>query len=430
MPGRSSIQVAVVGGGAAGLTAALAAAYRGAGVLILEKNQRVGKKILATGNGRCNLTNTDVSISNYHGHHPKFAYAALSRFDVAKTIDFFERLGVAHKVEAGGKVFPVSNQASSVLDVLRYELDRVGVKTICEAVVHKIFHQGHRFTLATEDGRTFQADRIVLATGGKAAPNLGSNGSGYSLAAGLGHRIMEPFPALVQLKLASAFLKQIQGIKFEGEAEIVWKDRAVQRASGEILFTEYGISGPPILCLSRIAGEYLQRKERVWLKVVLVNTLSPEELEQYLMKRFRWGPEKSLAFSFVGFLNKKLAPVVLKAAGIDDLNRPAGTVTPADLKKMLRILQDWRFEITGTTSWPAAQVTAGGIDVREINSQTMESKIVPGCYFAGEVVDIDGDCGGYNLQWAWSSGHVAGNSAASSDKFAGGKKENTVPIEK
>lgn len=412
MAGCSIIKVAVIGGGAAGITAAIAARYKGAEVTILEKNQRIGKKILATGNGRCNLTNVDLSILNYHGKNPKFAHAALSRFNVKKTIEFFERLGVAHKVEEGGKVFPVSNQASSVLDVLRYELEEIGVKTLCEAAVREIRKNGREFSVILEDGREFNADRVILATGGKAAPNLGSNGSGYTLAGNLGHSIVEPFPALVQLKLASRFLKQIQGIKFEGDAEIIVNNKILQRASGEILFTEYGISGPPIFCLSRKAGEYLQKKERIWLKLVLVNTLSPEELEQFLMKRFHWGPKKSLAFSFVGFLNKKLAPVVLREGGVEDMNKPAGQISAEERKKILQILQNWRFEITGTTSWPAAQVTAGGVDVKDINGQTMESKIVPKLYFAGEVVDIDGDCGGYNLQWAWSSGYVAGDSAA------------------
>lgn len=412
MPGSSSVKVAVIGGGAAGIVAAIAARYRGAEVTILERNQRIGRKILATGNGRCNLTNIQLSIANYHGQNPKFAYAALSRFDVNKTIEFFERLGVAHKVEEGGKVFPVSNQASSVLDVLRYELEESGVNVLCEAYVKEIRKNGKGFTLTLEDGREWNAGRVILTTGGKAAPNLGSNGSGFILAKSLGHSIVEPFPALVQLKLASTFLKQIQGIKFDGDAEIIADNKFLQGASGEILFTEYGISGPPIFCLSRKAGEYLQKGKKVWLKLVLVNNLSPEELEIFLTKRFRWGAKKSLAFSFVGFINKKLAPVVLREAGIEDINKPAGQVSAGERKKILNILQDWRFEVTGTTSWPAAQVTAGGIDVKEINGQTMESKIVPKLYFAGEVVDIDGDCGGYNLQWAWSSGYVAGESAA------------------
>lgn len=412
MQGRSKVKVAIIGGGAAGIVAAIAASYKGADVTVLEKNARIGKKILATGNGRCNLTNINLSTANYHGHDPAFAQSALAQFDVKKTIGFFERLGVAHKVEEGGKVFPVSNQASSVLDVLRYELDNAGVRLLCETPVSDIKKKDNGFIIALQNGGEFQADRVILAAGGKAAPNLGSNGSGYTLAKSLGHSIVEPFPALVQLKLSSTFLKQIQGVKFVGDAEIVVNNRTVQKASGEILFTEYGASGPPVLALSRKAGEYLQKGEAVWLKLVLINTWGGDELEGYLIKRFNNGPEKELSFSFVGYINKRLVPVILKEAGIQDIRKPAGRVSPAERGNIARILRDWRFQIKGTTSWPAAQVTAGGVDVREINRDTMESRIVPKIYFAGEIIDIDGDCGGYNLQWAWSSGFVAGESAA------------------
>jgi hypothetical protein len=405
------VRVAVIGGGASGIVAAIAAAHQGAEVAILEKNQRVGRKILATGNGRCNLTNTDLSIANYHGKNPKFAFTALNRFDFKATVKFFEQLGVASKVEEGGKVFPVSNQASSVLDVLRYELERAGVKIVCEADVVKIGKKGAEFEIYLGDGELLYADRVIIASGGKAAPQFGSNGSGYALAESLGHVIVEPFPALVQLKLSSKFLKHLQGIKFEGSAELIVDDIVVQTASGEILFTAYGISGPPIFRLSRKAGEYLQKNKIVSLRLQLVDNLGPEELEDLLTRRFKWGPGKSVAFSFVGFLNKKLAPVVLKEAGVDT-NKPAGQITARERKKIVHFLQNWSFPVTGNTSWPAAQVTAGGIDVKDINGSTMESRLTPKLYFAGEVVDIDGDCGGYNLQWAWSSGYVAGKNAA------------------
>jgi predicted Rossmann fold flavoprotein len=304
------------------------------------------------------LTNIYLSTANYHGQNPDFVRGALGRFSVEKTINFFERLGVAHKVEEGGKVFPVSNQASSVLDVLRYGLDKAGVKVLCEAAVINIRNEGDGFSMALQNGDRFKADRVILATGGKAAPNLGSNGSGYALARSLGHSIVEPFPALVQLKLAAGFLKQIQGVKFEGDAEIIVNNKTVEKASGEILFTEYGASGPPVLALSRKAGECLQKGETPWLKLVLINTCGRSELERYLIKRFNDGPEKELVFSFVGYINKRLVPVILREAGIAEIRKPAGQVSPAERGRILRILQDWRFQIKGTTSWPAAQVTA------------------------------------------------------------------------
>ncbi|WP_066637000.1 NAD(P)/FAD-dependent oxidoreductase [Desulfolucanica intricata] len=408
-------RVFIIGGGAAGITAAIAARRNNAEVTILERNERIGRKILATGNGRCNLTNSNIHVNHYHGQNPKFVYGALNRFDYRQTIDFFEHLGIAHKIEEGGKVFPVSNQASSVLDVLRYELEQIGVKVICEADVCAVKNIKNTFEIVLKDKRKFKADRVILTTGGKSSPNLGSNGSGYILAQSLGHNIIKPFPALVRIQLAEKFLKQIQGVKFDGEAEIIVDNKSLARAGGEILFTQNGISGPPILQLSRTAGEYLQKKKKVWLKVTLITGLTAEQLEQVLINRFQNQPQKTLAFSFVGFINKRLIPVLLKEAGIENINKPAAEVTAGERQRIINILQDWRFEVTGTDSWPASQVTAGGVDVKDINPKTMESKLVPNLYFAGEILDIDGDCGGFNLQWAWSSGYVAGESAAQGD---------------
>ncbi|WP_027365612.1 BaiN/RdsA family NAD(P)/FAD-dependent oxidoreductase [Desulfotruncus alcoholivorax] len=406
------VRVAVVGGGAAGLTAAIAARRRGAAVTVLERMNRVGKKILATGNGRCNMSNIDLGINHYHGRNPKFAFGALGRFDFSRTMEFFEELGIAWKVEEGGKVFPVSNQASSVLDVIRYEIERIGVEVICEAEVKGISKSGGEFILDLGNGSRFRADRVILTTGGKAAPNLGSNGSGYILARKMGHQVLEPFPALVQLRLASNFLKQISGIKFDFQAEVLAGEKPVARAGGEILFTGYGISGPPILALSRTVGENLQKGEQVQLKLIIIDYMTRDELEAFLIRRLEQQAHKDLPFSFVGFINKRLVPVLLKEAGLRDINKKAGQVTAGERNAILNILQDWRFEVTGTNSWVQAQVTAGGVDVKDIDNKTMESRLVKGLYFAGEILDIDGDCGGYNLQWAWSSGFVAGESAA------------------
>ncbi|SHK83016.1 NAD(P)/FAD-dependent oxidoreductase [Desulforamulus aeronauticus] len=408
-------KVLVVGGGAAGLLAAIVAVRNGAEVTILERNQRVGKKILATGNGRCNLTNVDMDISHFHGTNPKFALTALTAFDNYQSIDFFEKLGITHKIEDRGKVFPYSNQASSVLDVLRHELEELGVTTLVEAEVKELQKTKKGFQIAVKGGQTFFADAVILATGGKAAPNLGSTGSGYQLAERLGHRLVEPFPSLVQLKLASPYLKQIKGIKFDGEAEVIVENKSRARATGEILFTEYGISGPPIFDLSRFAGLGLQQNRKVWLKVRIITHLSSVELAAYLQKRFEDNPHKTLAFSFVGFINKQLVPVLLKEVACD-ANKKAAAVTALERQRIVEILQNWRFEVSGTNTWTAAQVTAGGIDVKDINPSTMESKLVPGLFFAGEIMDIDGDCGGYNLQWAWSSGYLAGFYAASFEK--------------
>lgn len=408
---NNKLKIIIIGGGAAGMVAAIAAGRRGANVTILERNPRVGKKILATGNGRCNLTNTNIDISRYHGRYPEFIYGIFSMFDYGRTIDFFDELGIAYKVEEGGKVFPQSGQASSILDVLRYELDNLNIEVACDAFVTGISKK-RMFEVTLEDGRVYCGDKVILSSGGKASPDFGSNGSGYLLARSLNHTIIEPFPALVQLKLSSKFLKQMQGIKFDGTAEIIVNDETVRKEKGEILFTEYGISGPPILQLSRSASENLNRGNKVFIKVELVDFLTYEELQELLIKRFSMGSKKSLEFNFVGFINKRLVPVVLKEAGIENISKPSGDVTYDETNSIVRTLKDWRFMVTGTNPWSSAQVTAGGVDVREIHPKTMESKKVKGLYFAGEIVDIDGDCGGYNLQWAWSSGYVAGENAS------------------
>ncbi|MBM7855523.1 putative Rossmann fold flavoprotein [Desulfohalotomaculum tongense] len=406
------IKVIVVGGGAAGLMAGLAAVNNGAEVTILERMPRVGKKILATGNGRCNLTNVNLTIENYHGQKPNFALGALNRFNVQQTIDYFEYLGIAHKVEERGKVYPMSDQASSVLDVLRFELQKRRVNIITETEVTGIEKINNSFILTTKNEKKYRAHRVIIATGGKCYPNLGSNGSGYNLARKLGHSIVEPFPALVQVKLAEKFYKQIKGIKFIGDVEVLAGSKTIAGAAGEILFTEYGVSGPPVLDISRTVNETLHRGKEVWLKLVLLKNISKGQLEELLIYRFQTQPQKTLAFSFVGLINKQLAPVVLKQAGIKDINKLAGNVTAEERKKITAILHDWRLKVTGTKGWTSAQVTAGGVSVKEINPKTMQSKLVPGLFFAGEVVDIDGDCGGFNLQWAWSSGYVAGENAA------------------
>ncbi len=407
MRGQNKL-VAVVGGGAAGLVAAIAARRKGARVMILERLDRVGKKILATGNGRCNLTNQNLDISHYFGQNPKFVHSALHSFDYGETLAFFEALGITCKVEEGGKVFPVSDQASSVLDVLREEVDRLGIAVYCQEEVTDIVPQKGGFTLFLAGGKKRTAQRVILATGGRAAPNLGSNGSGYKLAEKLGHSIVPPFPALVQLKLDAPFLKQIKGVKFVGQAFLLQRERVLEQAEGEILFTEYGVSGPPILSLSRRAGQCLGQQEEVCLRLCLIPWQTPEELRAYLSRRFTQQARKTVSFGFVGFLHKRLIPVVLREAGVVDLHKPMQSITKEERKGIGRILQDWRFSIKGAHSWQQAQVTAGGVDVREVDQRTMASKKVLGLFFAGELLDVDGACGGYNLQWAWSSGYIAG----------------------
>ncbi|MCX7885001.1 MAG: NAD(P)/FAD-dependent oxidoreductase [Caloramator sp.] len=404
--------VAVIGGGASGLIAAITAARNGGKVYILERMNRVGKKILATGNGRCNLTNVNIDINRYHGRNPKFFYGAYSQFDVNNTIEFFEELGIMCRIEEEGKVYPYSNQASSVLDVLRYEIERLNVMEVCEAEVIQIKFRKGAFELITKDGRNFEAKSVILSAGGKASPNLGSNGSGYKLAKDFGHKIVEPYPALVQLRLNAPFLKALKGVKFEGEASIEAEGKILQSEKGEILFTDYGISGPPILQLSRTAVVNLNKDKKPFIIVDMFPQFDLDELGKIIEKRITQSPHKTIEFSFVGLLNKRIIPVVLKESGIGNINIKAGEIQYSQIKSISKTLKSMKMEIIGTQSWTEAQVTAGGIDVSDINPKTLESKLIPNLYFAGEILDIDGDCGGFNLQWAWSSGYVAGLYAA------------------
>ena len=403
-------RVAVIGGGAAGMMAAISARNNGADVTLLERNNRVGKKILATGNGRCNYTNINMSIDNYHGKNKKFPLSCLSKFGVEETLYFFEQLGITPAIEEDGRVFPLSYQSSSVLDVLRFELEALGVKVMTEAYVVDM-EKDRDFIIGLKDGRKIYADKLILATGGKAAPNTGSDGNGYNLAKKLGHSIEEVFPGLVQLKLEGDFYKKVDGVKFVGRAGLYLNDRLIREDFGDILFTNYGISGPPILQLSRTALEHLNQGKPVELRVAIIHSKNQEELYEYLQYRFGFMGKKTIEVGLIGLINKRLIIPILKEVSIDR-NKLIANLTQKEVRRLSKILTDLRFNISGSKSWQDAQVTAGGVSTDEIDNSTMESKLVKGLYFAGEVVDVDGDCGGFNLQWAWSSGYVAGKNAA------------------
>ena len=402
--------IIVVGGGAAGMMAAIIAAKNGGQVTILERNDRVGKKLLATGNGRCNYTNINATINNYHGENSIFAEVALKEFSVEQTVDFFEKLGITPTVEDNGKVYPLSLQSSSMLDILRYEIDENQIELITDAYVVDI-KKHKNFILKLKDGRTFESDKLILATGGMAMPVSGSDGNGYSLAKSFGHSLIPIHPGIVQLNLEGDFFKSIDGVKVVGVARLYCNDKLLLKDMGDILFTKYGISGPPILQISRTALKYLKDKRDIELRVSIINNKTREELELYLQERFKNNPNKTAQESLVGLIHKKLILTILKQVNINK-DKIVSTLNPDEVKRLAHILTDWSFKITGSQSWGQAQVTAGGISTLDVNNKTMESKLVKGLYLVGELLDIDGDCGGYNLQWAWSSAYVAGLNAA------------------
>lgn len=402
-------KVIVIGGGASGLMAAISAARCGAQVTVLERADRVGKKLLATGNGRCNFTNQYAAAEHYHGMHPEFVAGAIQSFWVADTIRFFEGIGLLARTEEEGKMYPYSGQASAVLDVLRMEAERLGVQVRCGFEACLVKPKSNGFYIESYDKQQAFAQRVIVAAGGKAAPNLGSNGSGYPLLERLGHRVMALHPALVQIKTDTTYTKGLKGIKFDGTAAFYARGKQLAQEAGEILFTEYGLSGPPLFRLSRLAAEHKQFE----IALDLMPEYTKEQITAFLQARRTNG--KTLETYLVGMLHKKLALLLLKSCGLAPLSRAADTLTETELVRIAEQIKGWRFRGAGTMSWNNAQVTAGGIDVRDVDARTFASKLVRGLYITGELLDIDGDCGGYNLQWAWSSGFLAGRAAAQED---------------
>jgi len=402
--------VIVIGGGPSGLVASIAARRAGAGVLLLEKNPRVGKKLLTTGNHQCNLTNMDIRAKHYHGD-PGFAMRTIARFDRDRTLEFFRALGLETVADESGKVYPRSYQAGSVLDVLRFELDRLRVETLADCAVETLRSGRDGFAVRTKEGRTCSAHRVILCAGGHAAPQTGSTGAGFILAQSLGHTILEPFPALVQLKLDGAVHKAMEGMKWECSVALFADGIAEAQERGDILFTSYGLSGTAALNVSRTAVAALRDGKRVEIKLNLVPEMEEAELGEAIRRRIEIQPERPMEEFFTGWLNKRIGQTLIKALAFDRA-APWRSLSDADVRRLTEALHGWTFTVTGDTGWPNAQTTAGGVDTREVDAETMESRKVPGLFFAGEILNVDGDSGGYNLQWAWSSGFVTGQAAA------------------
>ncbi len=403
--------IIVIGGGASGLVAAITAKRNGADVTILERNNRIAKKILATGNGRCNYTN--VTASGFDYNNPEFVEYGLTHFSPQKAIAFFEELGIAPKVEGEGKAYPLSEQASSIVDVFLYELEYLEIPVISDAYVTKIIPKQQEFLIYLEDGRQFDCTKVILSTGGRAMPQSGSDGSGYDLAKNLGHTITDVFPTIVKLKLDSPYLRHLEGIKMPTKVDLLVKDEVIQSETNDIIFGNYGISGPATLDISRKALELFHAGKHPTLRLQLVTALTKEQVKH----RFIQLQNKPVDASLVGLIHKRYISPIIKEAGIEKQNTLIQELPGSQLAKLMDLLFDWRFVITGSKSFHDAQATAGGISTKEIDNQTMESKLVPGLFITGEVMDIDGRCGGYNLQWAWSSGYLAGQHASIGNKY-------------
>lgn len=402
----------VIGGGASGITAAITAKDMGSDVAILENTDRIGKKILTTGNGRCNITNENISLQNYHGSQKSFPQSTLNSFGYEDTKNFFSALGLPLVTLEGGKVYPLSLQASSVIDIFRFALDDKNISIYTDSKVKEIIPEKNNFKILTSSGDEYICHKVIIATGGQSYPKTGSDGSSYKFIKKLGHSITPLLPSLVQIKLNYNKLKAISGVKFDGNVKIFVENNLERSESGEILFTDYGISGPPILQLSRIASLCKHENKSVNIVVDMFPQFSSQELKNFLEDHWGVFSYRSIQDSFIGIINKKLIPTILKESGIDNIHKPCWDVDWKEKNKIYSLLKEWTFEVTGTNLFNNAQVTLGGVDVKDINSTTLESKIVPNLFFCGEVLDVDGDCGGFNLQWAWSSGFIAGKSAS------------------
>jgi predicted Rossmann fold flavoprotein len=396
----------IIGAGACGIVTSIMAKDLGIDVALLESGDRIGKKILTTGNGRCNITNNEISCLRYHSDNKLFFKYALDNFNLDHTLTFFKSIGLYVLPLEEGKLYPMSLQASSVLDIFRFNIEDREIPLYINSKVKKIEKQ-NTFKIITEDGRTFTSKKVLLCTGGKSYSKTGSDGSGYTLAKSLGHNIIATSPGLVQLKLKYDRLKALSGVKFIGCASILVDNKLRKVDSGEILFTDYGISGPPILQLSRFASKGILAKRNVTLKVDMMMDFSKEALIDFFENHFAIFSHRSISENLVGIINKKLIPIVLKEVGIEDIHSITYNISYDQRFKLYNLLKDWEFIVCGTNSFDNAQVTLGGIDTTEVSDTSLESKLVSGLYFGGEILDVDGDCGGFNLQWAWSSAAVA-----------------------
>lgn len=399
--------VLVLGGGAAGLAAGIAAARAGARVCLVEKLPRVGKRLLATGNGRCNLTNTGARAADYFGDGA-FAAGALARFSPEAVRAFFREIGLESREEYGGRVFPRSNQAAAVVDALRLAFAEAGGETVADFAAIALEPQRGGFCARAADGRAVWGKSAVCALGGMAAPALGGSDSGLKLMRALGHRLVPCAPALVQIKTPPEAVRALKGIRVEGQARAYVEGREAARAAGEILFADYGVSGPAVMQVSRPLSYALAEKRRAEIAVCAL----PEEGPGFLRARRERLASRPLEDFLTGFVPKRLGQVLLKNAGIAPLSRPAGSLSAGELSALEALLFEWRLPVLGTAGYANAQVMAGGLDTRDFDPRTLQSRKVPGLFAAGEILNVDGGCGGYNLQWAWASGLLAGSEAA------------------
>lgn len=374
-------------------------------VRIFERNERVGKKLLATGNGRCNYTNVNMDMSNFHSSNSSFPVKILEKFDNEDTIEYLKTLGIYPISEKDGKVFPLSLQGSSVLDLLRIEMERLGVEVILEEKIDKVIKSKKNFQLI--GNKKYDADIVVVATGGKALPTSGSDGIGYRIAREFGHNIVDQYPTIVQLESNYDRIKALKGVRIDTEATLYVDGNEISTKYGDVLFTDYGLSGPAILDLSRTAIQSLINGRKVEIGVNIIG-IKNEEIHNMIQERVKNLAGLEIDKFFIGIINKKLIHSVINVVQLK-LGKKINIIYNDEklVKVLVKVLSDFKLTISGYKGFGNAQSTTGGVDTSEIYEDSCESKLVNNLYFVGEVLDVDGDCGGYNLQWAWSSAYAA-----------------------
>jgi len=391
----------IIGAGAAGLCAAIVSARAGQKVVLLEQNNKIGKKILVSGNGKCNIDNKYINLNRFHSQNPPFIKEVLEGYDFEIVEKFFTSLGLELVEGKEGKMFPMSLQASSVVELLEYEAKRVGVQIICDCEVTAIAKDTHTFTLETSQGSK-TCEQLVIASGSPAAPQLGGSNSGYAFATKMGHTLIPRYPSLVQLCSEESWVKACAGVKVAGLAKLYANGEYITEKKGDLLFTNYGISGLAILDLSREVSTRLANFDYCELSLDLMPVLSKEKLTNLLQKRIKEGSEKPLNLWLQGVINKKLIPIIMEQSKCKvkvekELNRK-------EVNKIVHTIKNLKLSVNDTKGFKGAEVATGGINTTEVNPKTMESKIVPNLFFVGEILDVDGDRGGFNFHFAWVSG--------------------------
>ena len=397
-------EIIIAGGGASGVFLALLLADYGKEVMIIEGKDRILKKLLTTGNGRCNLTNEKV-MENYRQMYScsdeQYDFSPLKEYDLSDTLSYFSSLGLNVTTLDEHKMYPLSLQSSSVVDILRLSLAEKNISLKLNEKVNDIRKKGKKFTIST-NLEQYECENLVISTGGMAAPGTGSDGSMFKILRNLGHRIITPMPSLVQMKLDHPSLRALSGVKVNGTGTLFISGKEIRKEYGELLFTDYGISGPPVLQLSRFLHPHLEDGKELTISLDLFPDKSPAEVTDMILNHAGSFSYRSALDAFKSLLPSKLIPVLLKESGIE---RPSGILGEIDHRHLIRLselLKEWSFNITGTQGFNMAQGTYGGVDISEVK-RSLESKKVPGLYLTGEVLDVLGACGGFNLQWAWST---------------------------